>query len=174
MRIDPRVEQTTRDLLDHAMKGELAELPRIISAIDDDRIVQDCLKLCVMIAGYTAIEVCGSEWPNERSLRKISANTAEAAKSRFTLDEAEVYAFLERSALRFESLRDVFATQDDAVLTPFLITASMLVTYGPRDKSVWNYLDEIEEALEASAGLKASVLPAMVLRAHMPTSGHDG
>lgn len=172
MRIDPRVEQTTRDLLDHAMKGELAELPRIVGAINDDRTVQDCLKLCVMIAGYTAIDVCGSEWPNEKSLRKISANTAKAAKSRFNLDEAEVHAFLDRSALRFEPLRDVFSTQDDAVLTPFLITASMLVTYGPRDKSVWDYLDEVEEALEASAALKPSILPAMILRAHMPAAGH--
>lgn len=168
MRIDSKVEQTTRDLLDHAMKGELAEIPRIIGSINDDRIVQDCLKLCVMIAGYAAIEICGAEWPNEKSLRKISANTANAAKSRFRVDETEVYAFLDSSALRFRPLSEIYPTQEEAMLTPFLITASMLVTYGPKDKTVWEYLDQIEGALEASAALDASILPALILRTRMP------
>lgn len=172
MRIDPKVEQPTRDLLDHAMKGELSELPRIVREIGDEFRVRECLELCVLIAGYVAIDVCGAEWPTEASLRKISANVAKA-ENRFTLDEAEVYAFLDRNALRFEPLSGVFTTPDDATLTPFLITASMLVTYGPRDKGVWEYLDEAEEALEASANAKPSLAPAMILRAHMPEAGRD-
>jgi hypothetical protein len=172
MRIDPQVERPTRDLLNHAMKGELPELPRIVRELGDDRRVRECLELCVLIAGYVTVDVCGAEWPTEASLRKISGNVARA-ETRSTLDEAEIYAFLERNALRFEPLNDVFATPDDATLTPFLITASLLVTYGPRDKGVWEYLDDAEEALEASANAKPGLLPAMILRAHMPAAERD-
>lgn len=164
MRIEAKVEQSTRDLLNHAMKGELEELPRVIGAINDDRRVRESLELCVLIAGYVTIDVCGSEWPSEKSLRTISANLVKA-ETRFMLKDTEVYEFLARNALRFEPLRDVFSTPDDASLTPFLITASMLVTYGPAEKGVWEYLDEIEEALELAGGVKPSAYPAMILMA---------
>lgn len=31
-----------------------------------------CIGLCVMTAGYIAIDVCGREWPGEENLRKIA------------------------------------------------------------------------------------------------------
>ena len=51
MRIDPTTERWTRDVLGHAIRGELAELDRLINAIGDDRYVE-CTALSVAIAAY--------------------------------------------------------------------------------------------------------------------------
>lgn len=172
MRIDPEVEAPTRKMLGHAMRGELDEIPSVLQTIGDQR-AREAIGLCVLIAGYTAVDVCGKQWPTPAEVRKIADNMA-AAETRFTLDPTQVYAYLSRSALGFESLDQVFSTPGDIAMQPILMTASMLVTYGPQEKDVWEFLDEAEEALEATDSIKPSVLPAMILRSRMPGAKSSG
>lgn len=168
MRIDPKVEAPTRDMLDHAMKGELDEIPDVIQAIGESQHYQQSIGLCALIAGYVVIDVCGSQWPHEADLRKIADNTAKRT-TRYTLDPAQVYEYLSRSALRFEPLDQVFSKSADAANWPILMTASLIVVYCPQGKDVWQYLDEIEAGIEAADEIQPNAIPALILKAHMPT-----
>jgi len=170
MRIDPKAEQATRQMLGHAMRGELSEIPKIAQSAGDERVFRESISLCLLIAGYIAIDVCGSEWPTTTSLHKIAENVAQA-ENEFRLDANRVYDYLEKAALGFQPLDEVFPTAEEKALWPILITASMLLTYSAKDRDQWDYLDDIEEGLEASAAVKPSITPAMILRAHMPKDG---
>lgn len=173
MRIDRKTEESLRDMLGHAMRGELDEIPPILEAIGDQR-SRECIGLCVLISGYTAVDVCGRVWPTSTNVRKIADNVAKASKDRLDLDADQVYEFLTQSALGFKTLDHVFPTLGDMTMLPILMTAAMIVTYGPREKDVWTYLDEVEDALEVAESLKPHVLPAMILQSRMPKAQNAG
>lgn len=165
MQIDPTVEQSARKLLGHAMRAELDDVARLASSLSDAQF-QQALELCVATAGYVVIDVCGMEWPTEANLRKIAKNVAEAG-TKLSLDPEVVFAFLSRVALRAEPLRDVFPAEQDAAMTPLLIASRILVVYCPQGRDQWDYLDEIEDALEVASSLKPSAYPAVFLRARL-------
>lgn len=169
MRIDPRVEAPAREMLDHAMKGSLDEIPKVIEGLDPQQ-YQQAIGLCALISGYAAIDICGSQWPIEADLRKIAENVAKRT-TRFTLDATQLYEYLSRSALRFEPLERVFGNFQDAANWPILMTASLIVTYCPPGKNVWQYLDEIETGIEAADEIPPHVVPAVILKAYMPPQG---
>lgn len=169
MRIDRDVEGPTRDMLDHAMRGELEDIPRIFQALRESQRHQS-LNLCVLIAGYIAIDVSRSQWPSDVVVRRIADNAARV-ETRLKLDATQVYDFLLRTALRFEPLEQVFPDPMDAALAPILITASLLLTFCPKGKGLWAYLDEIETATEAAAEMKPYMYPAVILRSQIPTQG---
>jgi hypothetical protein len=54
MRIDPKLEKPTRDLLGHAIRSEWDEFAGVIEDIGEVRFLE-CLGLCLRIAGYIAI-----------------------------------------------------------------------------------------------------------------------
>jgi len=164
MSIDPKVEDATRTMLDHVLKDKLDEIPRLLQKIDADRF-RDCLGLCVAISGYIAMDVLGPDWPTDGGLRRMAEHAAKAAIN-VELDESQIYDYLRKSAVGSHQINDVFATGEDVVTMPVFITAALILTFCPRGTKVWGYLDDIEEALEAAESVKASALPAMVLRAH--------
>jgi hypothetical protein len=47
----------------------------------------------------------------------------------------------------------------------------MLLTFCPRDKEWWEYLDAIWNAIESAAAVDMSVLPALMLRARRTAGG---
>lgn len=166
MMIDREVERRTRDMLDSAMRGELEDIPRRFQAMEHGARRQS-LDLCVLIAGYIAIDASGSQWPSDVALRRIAEN-AVRAETRLKLDVSDVYDFLAKTALRFEPLEQVFSDPADAALAPILITASLLLTFCPKGKDLWTYLDEIEAATETAAAMKSSLFPAVILRSQIP------
>jgi hypothetical protein len=161
MRIDPRVEKPTRDLLGRAIRGEFDELADVIEAIGEERF-QECLSLCLSIAGYIAIEICGHEWPTTAKLRRIAEIMA-GADMDFDLGESDVYDYLARAALGFEPLIEVFPEREKVGSIPIMVTATLLVSYRGEDRGWWDYLEEIEEALEIAAPLPEKVVPALLL-----------
>jgi len=165
MRIDPKVEKPTRTMLAHAVRGELDELSGVIQGIEDEQRFRDCLDMCVIIAGYVAVDVLGPEWPTETGLRRMAQNAAKA-EDEYRLDESQVYDYLRKSAVGFQGLDRVFATSEEMASWPIVITASLLTTFCPRGKEIWSYLDDIEEALEQAGSVKPSAYPAMILMAH--------
>lgn len=167
MRIDPKIEEATRGLLGHVIRGEFESLENSIRSIGDEQRFRECIALCTTIAGYVSIDANSSEWPDSASIRKI-AEIVSRSNVDVEFDQQKIYAFLSKSALGFRSLTEVFSDPADIAIQPIYITAGLLLAFCPRGKKIWAYLDDIEEALEASAQLKPSIAPAMVLRAHIP------
>lgn len=166
MVIDRVVEGRTRNMLGHAMRGEVEQIPPILQELGEERWRQG-LNLCVSIAGYIAIDVCRSQWPGDAFVRRMAEKTVQA-EDELNLDASVVYEFLTRIALGFEPPSNVFTDPTEAAVAPILITASLLLTFTPKGKDQWVWLDEIEAAIEAAAEMKPSVYPAVVLRSQMP------
>lgn len=164
MRIDPKVEKPTRAILENAIRGNLDEIPRIAANAGDARF-QECVGLCVMIAGYVTLDVLGPEWPTDAGLRKLAERLTQA-KIDVDLEAPEVYDFLRKSALGFQSLDRVFSSGEEIAILPIMITAALLLAFHPRNQEIWEYLSDIEEAIETADSVKPSVYPAMILAAH--------
>lgn len=164
MRIDPKVEGPTRRILEHVIRDDLDEIPRTAGQLGDDRF-RECVGLCVIISGYVTLDVLGPEWPTDEGLRELAKRVARA-KIDVDLDESKIHGFLRTSAIGFQSLDRVFTDRQEMTILPILIAASLLLAFHPRDQEIWEYLNDIEEALEAADSVKPSVYPAMILAAH--------
>ena len=77
--IDPKVEEPARQMLGHAIRGELAELAAAIRAGGSER-YQQVLGLFLVTAAYIAVDVSG-RWPTDADLRKIARAVAEHENS---------------------------------------------------------------------------------------------
>lgn len=169
MRIDPNVERATRDALAHALKGRLEEIPPVLRGLGDDAQYQAVLQLCVLIAGYVSVDVCGPAVPAEADLRKIAENMARVTSS-FTLNADDVKSYLSRVVFGRETLVQVFTDQNDAAFMPILTAASMIVTFCPKGKTPWDYLDMIEAATESADAVEDHVTPAVIYRLSLSDS----
>jgi hypothetical protein len=161
MTIDPDVEQTTRDLLGHVIRGEFAETADAIEATGAERFPH-CLSLSLRVAGYIAIDACSWQWPTEADLLEIVSRTTAASED---LSEADSYAYLARCALGFEVLADVFRDQTKVATIPLLATAALLITYNPPGRTWDEYLTIIERSLDLVAPLPEATVPALFLQA---------
>jgi hypothetical protein len=163
MGIDPKVEEPTRELLGHAIRGELDQFADLIEAIGGQRFLE-AGSLCLRIAGYIAIDACAWQWPTRGDIREIAKEIA-AMDSPFELSEQEVYDYVNRAVLGFEPLLDVFPAMEKAGTVPFFATAAMLVAYRRNRPHWWEYLEAIEKALEDVAPLTEEAVPALILLA---------
>lgn len=162
--IDPKVEEPARQLLGHAIRGELAELAAAIRAGGSERYRQ-VVGLFLVTAAYIAVDVSG-RWPTEADLRKIAEAVAEHEVGT-PLSEGEVYEYLSGAALGFRPPSGALGGDAAAVVRPALITGSMLFIFRPRGGKWWDYLEQIERAYEAAETTDLSVLPALQVRARM-------
>jgi hypothetical protein len=164
MRIDPDTEKATRDLLSHAIRGELEEMGTLVETMGEERYLQ-CITLCVFIAGYIGIDV-PERWPTDADLREIARHAAETTKE-FELDKSAVFEFLSRVVFGSEQLTAVFPDLAVAGSLPVLATARIIVSFRPhelRGKYWWDYLDVIEGATEAAMTVDPALLPALMFR----------
>jgi hypothetical protein len=160
-RIDPNIEKPTRDLLAHAMRGELEEMGHLIYAIGDQRYLE-CITLCITIAGYLGIDI-PQRWPTDADLREIARHTTDTTDE-FKLDESAVFAFLSRVVFGADKLDEVFPDIAVSTTLPVLATAEILLSFCPREKEWWEYLETIEGSIEQAATLHPTVLPALMFR----------
>jgi hypothetical protein len=163
MRIDPTTERWTRDILGHAIRGELAQLRRLIDAIGDAPYLE-CVALSIAITAYVAIDASGMRWPGEPALRELARHVAETT-TEFELSETSVFDFLSRVVFGEDKLDQVFPDLTVATTLPVLAAGRILGSFRPhreRDENWWDYLDVIEEALETAASLGPPVLPALM------------
>jgi hypothetical protein len=168
-RIDPRVEKAVRKAMGHAARVEEDELDSVLAGLDDAQRLE-AASLGMTVAGYVIITAGEGKWPNDATVRHIAgdlATTGETAR-RLRLDAAEVYAYLARAALGLEPLEDVIPDGKQATRLTVIVAVLALTLYGPEGKEWWEYLDQIEAAIEIAWALDASVLPAAVFRAHLP------
>jgi hypothetical protein len=175
-RISADVEKSFRDALGHALRNEHEQMREGLLRLNDEQIVS-CLGLCAFVSGYVAINACGRQWPDEDNLRRIAEATTTSDNARaFGLKAADSYAYVKRVALRGEHLVTVFPSAKDAATLSFVITGHLLVSFRSADEHWWEYLNKIEEALEAAIVTDMDLLPALMLRARRLSSpaGPDG
>ena len=67
-----------------------------------------------------------------------------------------------------QKLDDVFS-DEGLVTVPLYATANLLLSFRPRDKHWWEYLDQIWDAAVAAVRTPLSVFPALMLRAREPS-----
>ena len=162
MRIDPRIEEPTREMLGHAIRGELPALEAEIVAVGDETYAAG-ITLCMIIAGYVAVDLAG-RWPTEADIRELARHTA-ASSTDYELREQDVYDYLSRGALGFQPIQQVFPDPAQDYTLPVLITAQMLIAFRLGDgRNSWEYLDTVWGAVEAAEQADLSLLPALMLR----------
>jgi hypothetical protein len=162
--IDPKVEKPMREMLGHAIRGELQELAVMIQAVGDATYKQ-ILGLCLTAAAYVAVDVSG-RWPTDADVRDIAHRVA-SKEAMYELGEEDVHAYLSRAALGFEPLDQAMGGVESAATFPVLITASLLLRFYPRGMEWYEYLDQIWNAYEAVGSLDTSALPALQVRSRM-------
>jgi hypothetical protein len=162
--IDPKVEEPTRDMLGHAIRGELQHLAALIQSVGNERYRQ-AIGLCLIVAAYVATDVTG-HWPTDADIHEIARLVAERG-TEIKVDQADVYDYLSGAALGFQPLPEVFGDDMAAATLPVLITSSMLFTFRPEGQKWWDYLDQIWSAYETAETVDVSVLPALQVRVRM-------
>jgi hypothetical protein len=166
MRIDPEIEGSARTMMGHVIREELDDLETQIHAVGDI-IYAQILVLCLVAAGYIAIDVCRMRWPSDADLREIARHTAASAEG-FELRVDDVHALLSRVALGGERMDQVFTSAKDAAVLPLMVTSTLLLAFRPRDKHWWEYLDVIWNAVHSADQTDPSVLPALMLKMYRP------
>jgi hypothetical protein len=126
--------------------------------------------------GSDVDEAQAAKWPNDATVREIAehlAATGTTAK-RLRLDAGEIYAYPSRAVFGPERVEDVITGEPAFTRLPVIVAERALAVYSPKDMNVWDYLDRIESAIETASALDASVLPAAVMRAHLPEPEAEG
>ena len=169
-RISADVEKQFRDAVGHALRNEFEEMREGVLRLTDEQIAS-CMNLCAFVAGYVAINACGRQWPDEDNLRRIAERTTQSDNARaFGLRAEDSYAYVKRVALRGEPLNAVLSPIEDAATLSFVITGYLLVAFRSADQHWWEYLNKIEEAMEAALATDLDLLPALMLRSRRLTS----
>ena len=169
-RISADIEKPFRDAVGHALRNELEEMREGLLRLTDGQIAS-CLNLCAFVSGYVAIDVCGRQWPDEDNLRRLGQATTTSNNARaFGLRAEDSYAYVKRVALRGEPLDTVLSPVEDAATLSFVITGHLLVAFSTEDQHWWEYLNRIEEAMEAALATDLDLLPALMLRSRRLSS----
>lgn len=150
-------------MLGHGIRGELDDLVALMRTVGNEA-YKKVIGLCVAAAEYVAVDVSG-RWPTDGDLHQVARSTVKE-ETRLDLSEDDVYNYLSRTALNHEPLEEALGSMEKAASLPVLITGSMLVTFRPREKEWWEYLDQIWDAIEKAENLDESVVPAVQIRAH--------
>jgi hypothetical protein len=172
-RIPADVEETFREALDHAAKHRVSELHGMVDRLNQQQI-EGSVSLCGLISAYTAIDVVKRRWPTDAGLRRMAQRTAEGDNPDVEqgVTEQNVYLFLSQCALGPKPFAEVFGDSFEDpyefFAAPFFITVDLLATFVPKDQTIWQWLDVIEDAYEKAWLLDLNLLPALMVRARMP------
>lgn len=163
------MEKALREALTSAAHIEADQIDAPLAELDDTERAE-ALSLALIITCYVMVDACGTQWPTQPSVRRIAgalATTGTMAKQ-LHLDAEEIYAYLSRTVLGPEPLEDVIPDEPKFTRLPIVVAEQALAVYSPKEMGIWDYLDQIESAIEIASALDASVLPAAVMRAYMP------
>lgn len=167
--VNPKVERAMRDAMGHVAHAEAGKIEPAL-AILHDRERTEALALSMAVACYVVVDTCGGQWPDDGDVRQIASDLAATGDSarQLQLDVSEIHAYLSRVVLGPDSVEDVIPDDSKAALLAITVAQRAAVVYRPKDKHWWEYLDQIESALEVASALDTSVLPAAVMRTYLP------
>lgn len=156
-------------MLGHAIRRELDDLSALAQA-EGTQALMASIPLFLFASAYIAIDVA-DRWPTDADLRKIAKNASESA-TELDISQQEIYEYLSRVALGSEKLDDVFTIEALATI-PLYATANLLLTFTPREKHWWEYLDQIWDAAETADRTSPTVLPALLLRVRKQSTSQN-
>ena len=168
-RMDAKVERALRDAMRHVAHAEADRIESSLAVLDDAGRSM-AIGLAVIITGYVVVDACGAQWPDDGDLRQFahSLATIGTTAERLHMDAGEIYEYLSRTVIGSERIEDVFPDEPKFTRMPIMVAQRAAVVYSPKEMSTWDYLDQIESAIEIASALDASVLPAAVMRAYLP------
>jgi hypothetical protein len=172
--INAKVERALREALVNVPRVAEDEITDPIDALDEEERVH-AFSLAVLITGYVMVDVCDNKWPNHASVRQIADDlaTTGATAKRLRLDAEQIHAYLSRTVLGPERLEDVIPDEPQFTRLPVIVAQAAISVYCPKAMSIWDYLDQIETAIETASALNSTALPAAVLLAYLPKSAAD-
>ena len=178
VRINAKVEKALRDAMGHVAHAEADRIEPALAMLDGAERTE-ALALSIMVACYVVVDVCQSQWPDDASVQRIAdgLTTVGTTAERLHLSAGEIYAYLSRSVLDAEPLEDVIPDEPMFTRLPIIVAQRAVGLYRPdKGKGWWDYLDQIESAIENAAALDTTVLPAAVMRAYLtkPEAGGQG
>lgn len=168
-RINAKVERALREAMGHVAHAEEDQILDPFTRLDDAE-QTEAIALSMMVALYVMVDVCDNQWPNDASVRRIASGLATVGTTaeRLRLDAEEIYAYLSRSVVGEEAPDEVIQGEAPANRLAIVVAQRAAVVYSPKTMSTWDYLDQIETAIEVAMALDATVLPAAVMRAYLP------
>jgi hypothetical protein len=72
------------------------------------------------------------------------------------------------------SIEDVIPDEPMFTRIPVIVAQRAIVGFSPKEMGIWDYLDQIESAIEVAWALDTTVLPATVMRAYLPKPESSG
>jgi hypothetical protein len=168
-RISTKAEKALREAIDNVAHAEADHIEASLARLDEMERTE-ALGLAIMVAGYVIVDACGTQWPTDASVRRIAESLATGGTTakRLQLDAAQIYAYLSRVVLGSGSVEDVIPDEPMFTRIPVIVAQRAIVGYSPKEMGIWDYLDQIESAIEVAWALNAVVLPAAVMRAYLP------
>lgn len=154
--IDPKTEETFRELTGHAIHSRQDDMARVIAEAGE-QVYGAVVALAVQAAAYVCIDTA-ERWPTDADL-KSAARIASEGKTGLPVTADEIRAYL--SGVVFGS--DTGA--NGHAMMPLFALATLVTGFKPPQGKGWNdWLDVIEAAIEAADQVQISVLPALVYR----------
>lgn len=173
-RLPKELEEPFREALDHASKRRTAELRALRERMTSAQI-DTAVSLCGLVAAYTAVNTVSRRWPTDDGLRLMAEKTVEGGNrdEQSGVTAENMYRFLSECALGFKPFAEVFGgtfqDPDEFFAAPFFLTVNLIATFLPQGSSLGEFLDVIEDAYEKAWLLDLNLLPALMVRARMPS-----
>jgi hypothetical protein len=170
-RFDAKAETALRSAFTSVARLEEDPVVPALAGLDH-RERTEAIGLAIMITGYVMVDACGSQWPTQSSVQRIAEALATkgATAERLQLDAGQVYEYLSKVVLGGKRVDDVFPDEQSLTQLAVIVAKQALVIYRPKELEIWDYLDQVESAIETAWALDTTVLPAAVLRSYMPPS----
>jgi hypothetical protein len=174
-RINAKPEKALREAIGSVPHADADQIAAPLTALDD-RERAEAVGLAIIITCYVAVDVSGTTWPTDTSVRRIAEDLAATGMlaKRLHLDAGKIYAYLSRTVLGPERLEDVIPDEPQFTRLPIIVAGQALAVYSPKEVGMWDYLDRIESAIEVASALDTTVLPAAVMRAYLTKPGAGG
>jgi hypothetical protein len=168
-RISTKAEKALREAIGNVPHIEAGQIPAPLAKLDDKERAE-VIGLAIIITNNVMVDICRSTWPVQSTVRRIAEDltTGTSTAERLQLDAEEIYTYLSRTVLGPEHLEDVIPDELAFTRLPVVVAGEALAVYSPGEMGMWDYLDQIESAIETASALDASVLPAAVMRAYLP------
>jgi hypothetical protein len=168
-RINAKVEKALREAISSVPHVEPDQIGAPLAVLNDDERAE-AIGLAIIITCYVMVDACGSTWPVQSSVRRVAGAlaTTSSTTGRLHLDVEGVHTYLSRAVLGAQRLEDVIPDEPAFTRLPLIVAGEALAVYAPKGMGMWDYLDQVESAIEIASALPAYVLPAAVMRGYLP------
>jgi hypothetical protein len=173
-RINAKAEKALRQAMDNVAHAEVDQIEAPLAGLDETEYAE-AFALAIMIVGYVVVDTVGTQWPTDASLRRLAEDLATGGSTarRLQLDGGQIYAYLSRVVFGSEPIESAVPEEPMFTRLPVIVAQRALVGYSPKQMGMWDYLDQIESAIEVALAMDAVVLPAAVYLAYRPKSKAD-